>query len=219
MPRILIVEDDFAISELVMMNLSIAGYECDAAYDGAEALKAIEQQEYDLALLDVMLPERDGFELMSYMQIHAIPVIYVSAKADVTDRIKGLRLGAEDYITKPFDIVELQLRVEKVLSRGHHHPKAYTVAGVLIDEEKRTASNNNQYIDLTPKEFMLMMTLVKHPGVAFSREQLLRDVWGDEFFGETRTVDVHIAALRKKLHWQDVIQTVQSFGYRLRVNP
>ena len=180
---------------------------------------AIEQQEYDLALLDVMLPEKDGFELMPYMQKHAIPTIYVSAKAATADRIKGLRLGAEDYITKPFDIVELQLRVEKVLARAHPHPKAYTVAGVLIDEEKRTASINNQHIDLRPKEFMLMMTLVKHPGVAFSREQLLRDVWGDEFFGETRTVDVHIAALRKKLHWQDVIQTVQSFGYRLRANP
>ena len=167
MSRILIVEDDFAISELVMMNLSIAGYECDAAYNGAEALKAIEQHEYDLSLLDVMLPEKDGFELMSCMQIHAIPVIYVSAKAEVTDRIKGLRLGAEDYITKPFDIVELQLRVEKVLARVHHHTKAYTVASVLIDEEKRTVSINNQYIDLTPKEFMLMMTLVKHPGVAF----------------------------------------------------
>ena len=219
MPRILIVEDDLAISELVMMNLSIAGYECDVAYDGTEALKAIEQKEYDLALLDVMLPEKDGFEIMPYMQKHAIPAIYVSAKVEISDRIKGLRLGAEDYITKPFDIVELQLRVEKVLARVHHHTKAYTVASVLIDEEKRTASINNQHIDLRPKEFMLMMTLVKHPGVAFSREQLLRDVWGDEFFGETRTVDVHIAALRKKLHWQDVIQTVQSYGYRLRVNP
>ena len=161
MPRILIVEDDFAISELVMMNLSIAGYECDAAYDGAEALKAIEQQEYDLALLDVMLPEKDGFELMPYMQIHAIPAIYVSAKAEVTDRIKGLRLGAEDYITKPFDIVELQLRVEKVLSRVHPHPRAYTVEGVLIDEEKRTASINNQYIDLRPKEFNVEYNKIK----------------------------------------------------------
>ena len=217
MPRILIVEDDLAISELIRMNLSIAGYECDAAYDGEEALKAIERQAYDLALLDVMLPEKDGFELMPSMQKHGIPAIYVSARADATDRIKGLRLGAEDYIIKPFDIIELQLRVEKVLARVTPRSKAYTIAGVCIDEEERTASINRQYIDLTPKEFMLMMTLAKHPGVAFSREQLLRDVWGDEFFGETRTVDVHIAALRKKLHWQDVIQTVQSFGYRLRV--
>ena len=219
MPRILIVEDDLAISELVRMNLSIAGYECDAVYDGEAAVKAVERHAYDLALLDVMLPERDGFELMPAMRRHGVPVIYVSARADAADRIQGLRLGAEDYIIKPFDIIELRLRVERVLARVPSRPQTYTVAGVCIDEEERTASIDKRYIDLTPKEFMLMLTLARHPGVAFSREQLLRDVWGDEFFGETRTVDVHISALRRKLHWQDVIQTVQSYGYRLRVSP
>lgn len=218
MPRILIVEDDLAISELILMNLSVAGYECDAVYDGAEALEIIKRQSYDLALLDVMLPEKDGFELLPHMQKRRIPVIYVSARTDVIDRIKGLRLGAEDYITKPFDILELQVRVEKVIARSHLNNEAYTIAGVSIDEEKRTVSINNRFIELKPMEFTLLMKLVKHPGVAFSREQLLHDVWGDEFFGETRTVDVHIAALRKKLHWQDTIQTIQRFGYRLRTD-
>lgn len=218
MPRILIVEDDLAISELIVMNLSVAGYECDVAYDGTEALEAVKRQNYDLALLDVMLPGKDGFELIPYMQERAIPVIYVSARTEAIDRIKGLRLGAEDYITKPFDILELQVRVEKVIARTRPNNKVYTIAGVSIDEEKRTATIGNQIIELKPLEYTLMITLVKHPGVAFSREQLLHDVWGDEFFGETRTVDVHIAALRKKLHWQDVIQTVQRFGYRLRAD-
>lgn len=216
MQRILVVEDDFAISDLIIMNLQVCGYNCDAAFDGDEAIAAIEKKAYDLALLDVMLPEKDGFELISYMQERAIPVIYVSARADVADRVKGLRLGAEDYIVKPFDIMELIVRMEKVLARTHTECRIYTVCGAAIDEENHTVEVDGEFIELKPMEFALMLTLVHHQGMAFTREQLLNSVWGDEFFGETRTVDVHIAALRKKLHWNDAIQTVYRIGYRLR---
>lgn len=216
MARILVVEDDVAINDLISMNLQVAGYECDVAFDGAEALDAIGRQVYDLALLDVMLPERDGFELMHFMRERSIPVIYVSARADVADRVKGLRLGAEDYIVKPFDVLELMVRVEKVIQRGRPAQYVYTACGVTIDEAGHTAMVAGKYVELQPLEFDLMVMFARHPGMVFSREQLLNSVWGDEFFGETRTVDVHIAALRKKLGWNDAIQTVHRIGYRLR---
>ena len=215
MARILVVEDDNPISELITMNLTVCGYECDAAYDGMQALNTIEKNDYDLALLDVMLPEKDGFELMAYMTKRNIQVIYVSARSEAADRIKGLQLGAEDYIVKPFDITELILRVEKVISRMEPKRKIYTVSGVTIDEDERAVSVNGMPVELKKMEYDLMLMLVKHRGIAFSREQLLHAVWGDESFCETRTVDVHIAALRKKLHWNDEIQTVYRIGYRL----
>lgn len=214
MSRILVVEDDFAISDLITMNLQVCGYECDAAFDGLQALAAAEHTAYDLALLDVMLPEMDGFELIWHMRKRSIPVIFISAKSDVADRIRGLRLGAEDYIVKPFDILEVLVRIEKVISRAHPARRVYTVHGVTIDEENRTVSADGAPVELKPMEFSLMLTLVRHPGVVFTREQLLSSVWGDSFFGETRTVDVHIAALRKKLGWTNVIQTVFRIGYR-----
>ena len=216
MARILVVEDDLAINDLITMNLQVAGYECDSAFDGAEAIAAIGRQVYDLALLDVMLPEKDGFELIPHMQERSIPVIYVSAKADVADRIKGLRLGAEDYIIKPFDILELMVRAEKVIERSRPAEKVYTICGATIDEGNHTVMVDGEYVDLQPLEFQLMVMFARHPGMVFSREQLLNAVWGDEFYGETRTVDVHIAAIRKKLGWNDVIQTVHRIGYRLR---
>ena len=216
MAKILVVEDDNAISELLIMNLTVCGYTCDAAFDGAQAAEAVRNRSYDLALLDVMLPEIDGFALFDCMKENHIPVIYVSARADAADRVKGLRLGAEDYIVKPFDISELLLRVEKVIARSIPRNGTYTVCGVTIDEYNHTASVNGRLIELKPMEFSLMVTLAQHRGMVFSREQLLSMVWGDEFFGETRTVDVHIAALRKKLHWNDEIQTVYRIGYRLR---
>lgn len=216
MARILVVEDDNAISTLITMNLTVCGYACDAAYDGTQALSAIENNAYDLALLDVMLPEKDGFELMTYMAKRNIQVIYVSARSEAADRIKGLRLGAEDYIVKPFDITELILRVEKVISRMEPKRKIFTVSGVTIDEDERAVSVNGTPVELKKMEYDLMLMLVKHRGIAFTREQLLHAVWGDEAFCETRTVDVHIAALRKKLHWNDEIQTVYRIGYRLR---
>lgn len=217
MYTILIVEDDPAISDLLHMNLTLSGYACDCAMDGRKALQAIQDQQYDLALLDIMLPELDGFELFPHMQQKHIPVIYISAKNEITDRVRGLRLGAEDYLVKPFDILELLVRIEKVISRTHSSPEEFTIAGVTVNEIRRTVRSGGVDIKLKPMEYALMLMFMKHPGVVFSREQLLHEVWGDDYYGETRTVDSHIAVLRKKLNWADSIVTVHRIGYRLEV--
>jgi DNA-binding response OmpR family regulator len=213
--RILIVEDDPSISELIDMNLSVAGFECEMVFDGAQAVSAIHRQQYDLALLDIMLPELDGFELMPHMQQQGIPVIYVSAKSDVADRVRGLRLGAEDYLVKPFDILELLVRIEKVLQRTGAPPSELFVCGVTVNEAERKTVANGDEIELKPMEYALMLMFMRHPNIVLSREQLLHEVWGDEYLGETRTVDSHVAALRKKLNWQDRIVTVHRVGYKL----
>ncbi|HHY83073.1 MAG TPA: response regulator transcription factor [Clostridiales bacterium] len=218
MYRVLIAEDDPAISELLEMNLTIAGYLCDIATDGKQALEAVKKQQYDLALLDIMLPEMDGFELLPYMQKYSIPVIYVSAKRQVADRVRGLRLGAEDYLVKPFDILELLVRMEKVLSRTKTAPSVLSIHGVTVWEAERRVEAYGKTVDLKPMEYALLLMFMKHPNIVMSREQLLREVWGDEYFGETRTVDNHVAILRKKLNWFDKIITMHRVGYKLEVD-
>ena len=217
MSHILIVEDDSAISELLSMNLQVAGFSCDVAYDGKQALGRIDETAYDLALLDIMLPELDGFELFEHMEKREIPVIYISAKNDTASKIRGLKIGAEDYITKPFDILELIVRVEKVLARKADTQEVYRLGDICVNPKEHTAYRNELKIGLKPMEFSLLLMLIQHPNMVFSREQLLREVWGDEYFGETRTVDNHIAALRKKLNWNDKIVTVHRVGYKLEV--
>ena len=215
--RILIVEDDPAISKLLDTNLTVAGYQTQCALDGQKALEAIRAQLFDLALLDIMLPELDGFELLPFMQEKKIPVIFVSAKADVQSRVQGLRLGAEDYLVKPFDILELLVRVEKVLARRQLAPESLNFADVTLHADSHTVTQNGQSIALKPMEYELLRTFMKHPGMVLTREDLLRQVWGDAFIGETRTVDVHVAALRRKLNWNERISTVYKLGYRLEV--
>ena len=217
MYRILIVEDDPSISELLEMNLTVAGYLCDIAADGGQALAAISRQQYDLALLDIMLPEIDGFELLPYMKKSNIPVIYVSAKQQVSDRLRGLRLGAEDYLVKPFDILELLVRMEKVLSRTRPASSVLSINGVTVWEDERRVEAYGNIVDLKPMEYALLLMFMKHPNIVLSREKLLREVWGDEYFGETRTVDNHVAGLRKKLNWHDKIITIHRVGYKLEV--
>lgn len=215
--NILIVEDDPAISKLIATNLSVAGYEIVCAMDGKQALEYVADQHFDLALCDIMMPEMDGFELLPYLQKEQIPVIFVSAKTDVASRVQGLRLGAEDYLIKPFDILELLVRMEKVLARKSPVPKEITFADVTVLEDSHSVKQNGQSISLKPMEYDLLLTFLRHPGIVFSRETLLRQVWGDEYIGETRTVDVHVASLRKKLNWNDRITTVYKLGYRLEV--
>ena len=216
--RILIAEDDLSISELLQMNLTAAGYLCDTAADGAHALAAIRKQAYDLALLDIMMPEIDGYDLLPHMRKYSVPVIYVSAKSNIADRVRGLRLGAEDYLVKPFDMLELLVRMEKVLSRTHADSAVLSMNGVAVWETERRVQADGQEVDLKPMEYALMLMFMKHPNRVMSREQLLREVWGDEFFGETRTVDSHVAALRKKLNWADKIVTIHRVGYKLELN-
>lgn len=212
---ILIVEDDPAISRLIESNLLVAGYEPVCAMDGRQALDAISAYHFDLALCDIMLPELDGFELLPYMQERNIPVIYVSAKADVQSRVQGLRLGAEDYLVKPFDILELLVRMEKVLARSAPAENKITYQDITMDLDSRSVYKAGELISLKPMEYELLCTFMKHPGMVLTREKLLRQVWGDEYIGETRTVDVHVAALRKKLGLTEQLATVFKLGYRL----
>lgn len=218
MYRVLIVEDDPSISELLEMNLTITGYHCDTVTDGEQALAAINRHKYDIALLDIMLPVMDGFELLPYMHKFNIPVIYVSAKQEIADRVRGLRLGAEDYLVKPFDILELLVRMEKVLNRTHPAPSVISMNGVTVWEAERRVEASGKIVDLKPMEYELMLMFMKHPNIVMTREQLLRQVWGDEYFCETRTVDNHVAQLRKKLNWHDKIITVHRVGYKLEVS-
>ena len=216
---ILIVEDDLAISKMIDMNLTLSGYRTFCAMDGRQAVEAIRAQRFDLALCDIMLPELDGFELLPHMKEKGIPVIYVSAKADVQSRVQGLRLGAEDYLVKPFDILELLVRMEKVLARTDKQPKVLSYRDITVDEESHEVTKNGEVVSLKHMEFELLLTFMRHPGMVMTRENLLHQVWGDEFIGETRTVDVHVATLRRKLDLNKELATVYKIGYRLEVLP
>lgn len=214
--KILIVEDEEAIAKMIAMNLRVADYEVQMFYDGSEAADALpEQHDYDLALLDVMLPGRNGFELLEDMKQYDIPVIFLTAKDDIGSKIQGLKGGAEDYIVKPFEILELMVRIEKVLERTKKLSSVIHVLNMEINFEEHTVRQNGEEVLLKPMEFELLAVLAKNKNIAISRENLLRMVWGIDYMGETRTVDVHIGQLRKKLGLGEVIKTVSKLGYRL----
>lgn len=214
--RILVVEDDTAISELICMNLEVTGYEVVPVLDGNEVEGTLEKEEdFELALLDIMLPGKDGFELLGVMKKYGIPVIYITAKADVNSKIKGLRSGAEDYIVKPFEVLELLVRVEKVLERTGKQKEIIQVKDLEIHLSEHKVTRNGQTVSLKPMEYDLLVLLAKNKNVAFTREQMLNEVWGSNYLGETRTIDVHIGQLRRKLDLSDVIKTIPKIGYRL----
>lgn len=214
--RILVLEDDTAISELICMNLEVTGYEVVPVLDGNEVEGTLEKEEdFDLALLDIMLPGKDGFELLGVMKEYGIPVIYITAKADVNSKIKGLRSGAEDYIVKPFEVLELLVRVEKVLERTGKQKEIIQVKDLEIHLSEHKVTRNGQTVSLKPMEYDLLVLLAKNKNVAFTREQMLNEVWGSNYLGETRTIDVHIGQLRRKLDLSDVIKTIPKIGYRL----
>ncbi|MDO5409479.1 MAG: response regulator transcription factor [Lachnospiraceae bacterium] len=215
--NILIVEDEPAINNLIYINLQDEGYLCTCAFHGREAAELLEQHHYDLVLLDIMLPEINGYELMEYIRPSKTPVIFITAKTAVNDRIKGLKLGADDYIIKPFQIGELLARVEAVLRRFGKTEKIISLFGVQIDLDSREVIRNGVPVDLTVKEFDLLVQLVKNKNVALQRRRLYELVWKEEFSGETRTLDTHIQRLRKKLGWEDHIKTIFRIGYRLEV--
>lgn len=214
MIQILVVDDEEAIANLIKITLEQAGYFCKCVYDGEAAANQIEKGNFDLILLDVMLPKIDGFELMEYIGQFQIPVIFLTAKSDVKDRVKGLRLGAEDYIGKPFDNGELLARVEVVLRRFHKSTGIISAAGLTIDTASRTCMKDGKVIELTYKEFELLLLLVKNKNVALYREIIYEKVWQDPFCEDTRTVDLHIQRLRKKLGMEKNIQTIFKVGYR-----
>jgi len=216
--KILVIEDDNAISELICMNLEAAGYETIPFLDGLLAEKFImskEAESISLALLDVMLPGKDGFALMEDLKRAGIPAICLTAKDDVISKVHGLKNGAEDYIVKPFEILELLVRMEKVLERTGRSRKKIRIRDVVIDLEEHSVMKNGEKISLKPMEYELLVTLALSKNVAFTREELLNRLWGTDYVGETRTVDVHIGQLRKKLDFHDVIRTISKTGYRL----
>jgi DNA-binding response OmpR family regulator len=215
MQKILIVEDEEAIANLIKINLTVEGYQCTCAYDGKSGADHIEKEAYDLILLDIMLPEIDGYELLEYIKPMGTPVIFLTAKGNVNDRIKGLRLGADDYIVKPFQVGELTARVEAVLRRYGKGSGKLFFADIEIDIASRTVNKAGRPVELTVKEFDLLVELVQNKNVALYRERLYEKVWGEVFMGDTRTLDSHIQRLRKKLNWEKYIRTVFRVGYRL----
>lgn len=215
--QILIVEDERAISNLIRLSLAKEGYACACAYDGEEAANLLEQNRYDLILLDVMLPEVDGFELMEYIRPMEIPVIFITAKNAVADRVKGLRAGAEDYIVKPFEIVELLARVAVVLRRYRKTETVLQVGGLEIDTYAMRVRRDGAEISLTKKEYDLLLLFAQNPGRALYRETIYERVWGEEYQFGSKTVDLHVQRLRKKAGWEDRLRAVNKVGYRLEV--
>jgi len=214
MAKILVIEDNESISSLICMNLSVVGYEVKPVFKGNAALEMIESGEhFDLAIVDIMLPGTDGFELMTPLGSRNIPVIYLTARNDIESKVRGLKGGAEDYIVKPFEVLELLVRIEKVLERRGNADSLITVDNLEILTDERIVKQDGRPLYLKPREFDFLVLLAKNKNVALSREKILAEVWGMDFMGETRTVDVHITQLRKKTGLN--ISSVPKVGYRL----
>ena len=215
MADILVVEDEEAINGLIRRNLSLVGHTCYLAMDGEMALEMIKNKSFDLIVLDIMLPKLDGFEVLE--QVQGIPTILLTARRSVEDRVKGLVMGADDYLTKPFEMLELLARVEAILRRTKKDEDTFVIDDVRVEFHSRRLFLKEEVVEYTPKEFELLEVLIKNRNIALSREKLLELVWGYEYIGETRTIDVHIQKLRKKLGLEKRIVTVYKLGYRLEV--
>lgn len=215
MIKILIVEDEEPISNLIRMNLTKAGYQCQCAFDGKEAADMMASSSYDLILLDIMLPKINGYELLEYAQSLETPVIFITAMDSVENRVKGLKKGADDYISKPFEIVELLARVEAVLRRYNKTERIIKILDIEVDTYSRTVVQNGQQIMLTLKEFELLLLFIRNKNIALYRDTIYENVWESEYMGESRTVDLHVQRLKKKLHWENRIVAVYKVGYRL----
>lgn len=217
MSKILVAEDELAINKLICMNLSITGYETVSMQNGQEVLDYLAAGGLaDLAIVDVMMPKVDGFSLLSPLKQKSIPVIYLTARGDLESKLKGLTGGAEDYMVKPFEMLELLVRIDMVLKRTGKSEEIISLGCITLNMKKRIVQKSGENISLTPMEYDLLCVLAKNRNIALNREKLLREIWGVDFEGETRTVDVHVAALRRKtgLH----IVSVPKIGYRLEVD-
>ena len=215
MLKILIAEDEEPIANLIRMNLRRAGYNCIWAADGETAADYMEKEKPDLVLLDVMLPGINGYELMDYARTLELPVIFLTALGTTENKVKGLKMGADDYLTKPFEIVELLARVEAVLRRYHKTESVLEIFDIVIDTASRAVTRDGEQIPLTMKEFDLLLLLARNRNIALYRETIYETVWGGEYMGQSRTVDLHIQRLKKKLNWDNEISAVYKVGYRL----
>lgn len=216
MNQILIIEDEKSIADMVKMCLTKNGYICETVNDGMTATQKIEEKRYDLILLDIMLPDIDGYDLIDYIKQFDIPVIFVTAKTSVPDRVKGLTLGAEDYISKPFDLEELLARVGTVLRRYHKAERILEVGRIKIDTLSRTVSLDGVLIPLPAREYDLLLFLVRNKNIALYRESIFEQVWQEPYLGNTRTIDLHIQRLKKKLDLGDAIETIYKVGYKFK---
>ncbi|GKS11244.1 DNA-binding response regulator [Paenibacillus chitinolyticus] len=220
--KILIIEDDAAIADLLSYGLSMEGFETKTTAYGAEGMMELQQFQPDLLLLDWMLPDQSGLDICKKVTAsHNIPIMMITAKSDITDKILGLEFGADDYITKPFDLREVVARIRTILRRFDQANKrqddqreVIRLEHLEIIVEERLVQKEGHAVDLTPKEFDLLMTLIRHRGKTYTRAELLDIVWGYDFHGDTRTVDTHIQRLRKKLDAGDLIATVFGIGYK-----
>lgn len=215
MARLLIVEDDKAIRNLIVKNLELIGHSCDYTDDGILALDMISSRNYDLLIFDVMLPNISGFELIT--NVNETPVIFVTAKDRSEDKIKGLTLGADDYLTKPFEMQELLLRVNAILKRTRTAEKVLNFDDIKIDFVAKRIYKNGLEVILTPKEYLLLETLILNRNIALSRDKLISLVWQFDYDGDTRTVDVHIRQLRLKLGLKNRLKTLYKMGYRFEL--
>lgn len=216
--KVLVLEDEENIRSFVVINLKRAGYQTVEAGTGEEALEKLKKEpDVKVALLDVMLPGIDGFELMEYLAPLGIPVIFITARSAVKDRIKGLKLGADDYIVKPFEIAELLARVETVLRRCHKTDDTIVVGDVTVDTQSRVVKRGGEVVPLTAKEYALLLLFLQNRNIALFRETIYERVWENDYMGDSRTVDLHVQRLRKKLGWQERITAVYKVGYRLEV--
>lgn len=213
--QVLIIEDDPHIAQMLQASLAIVHYDSEWCDNGDDALPLLLSGRFDLALLDVMLPGQDGFALMEQARGCSTPVIFLTARQDVVDRVKGLRLGAEDYIVKPFETVELLARIDVVLRRAHRTQTILTYGDIRLNLDKHTVEKTGRLIALTPKEFDVLAFFMQHPDIAITRNRLLAAVWGYEFAGESRTVDIHVQQVRRKMGLQDRLITIPKLGYRL----
>ena len=215
MSAILIVEDEISINTLISKNLTLVGHKCTSAYDGTAALQMIKNNNFDLIILDVMLSGFSGFEIITYVK--DTPVIFVTAKSGLQDKLKGLELGADDYIVKPFEMQELLARVAVVLRRVHKNSTSISFDNIIVEFDSRKVFCDSEEVKLTPKEFDLLETLILNRNIALTRERLLDLVWDMDFEGDTRTVDIHIQQLRKKLGLKNRIKSMYKIGYRFEL--
>ena len=217
MVDIMVVEDEKPISNLIALSLKKAGYHCECAYDGLEALDMLDKHYPDLILLDIMLPGADGFEILEYVKPLEIPVIFLTAKGELSNRVSGLRLGAEDYIVKPFEIMELLTSIEVVLRRYKKLDRMIKILGLEIDTDSRIVTKNNIPINMTKKEYDILLLFARNPGNVLCRETIYERVWGGDYIPGSRTVDLHVQRVRKKAEWEDYLISVPKMGYRLEV--
>ena len=217
MIRILIVDDEKPICDLIDINLSAAGYHCRSVQDGLKDIDLIEKEDFDLILLDIMLPGADGFDIMEYIRPLKVPVIFITAKNDVRDKVKGLKLGAEDYLVKPFDVLELVARVEVVLRRFHKTDNVLTAGDVTVDLEALKVTKDGRPIVLTNKEYGLLVLFMQNKNVALFKENLYEKVWKDEYIADSRTLELHVQRLRRKMGWEKNLVAVYKVGYRLEI--